>query len=234
MTDTESEYAVVLRGVSRTYRPVKAQEVFALRDVDLEVEAGEAVALVGASGAGKSTLLQLVGAMDQPDAGELMADGRRLDGAGRRELQRHRRRVGFVFQRFHLLPALTVVDNVIAPVLPQRVDFDKRERALELLASVGLGDRARSLPSMLSGGEQQRVAIARALIGRPALLLADEPTGNLDSTVGGEIVDLLLSMRERHDATLLIATHNSAVASACDRTVRLHDGRVVADSAAVA
>jgi putative ABC transport system ATP-binding protein len=148
---------------------------------------------------------------------------------GRRELERYRRRVGFVFQRFHLLPTLTVLDNVIAPVLPQRVVFDKRERARELLVSVGLGDRARSLPGALSGGEQQRVAIARALIGKPSLLLADEPTGNLDSVVGGEIVELLLSLRQQYGATLLVASHNPAVAAACDRTVRLHDGRIVAD-----
>jgi putative ABC transport system ATP-binding protein len=229
MTETGSKTAVSFRGVSRTYRPAKGQQVAALREVDLDVAAGRAVAVVGASGAGKSTLLHLVGAMDRPDSGEIHVDGRRIDRLGRRELERYRRRVGFVFQRFHLLPTLTVLDNVIAPVLPQRVVFDKRERARELLVSVGLDDRARSLPGELSGGEQQRVAIARALIGKPSLLLADEPTGNLDSVVGGEIVELLLSLRQQYGATLLVASHNPAVAAACDRTVRLHDGRIVAD-----
>jgi putative ABC transport system ATP-binding protein len=229
MTETGSKTAVSFRGVSRTYRPAKGQQVAALREVDLDVAAGRAVAVVGASGAGKSTLLHLVGAMDRPDSGEIHVDGRRIDRLGRRELERYRRRVGFVFQRFHLLPTLTVLDNVIAPVLPQRVVFDKRERARELLVSVGLGDRARSLPGALSGGEQQRVAIARALIGKPSLLLADEPTGNLDSVVGGEIVELLLSLRQQYGATLLVASHNPAVAAACDRTVQLHDGRIVAD-----
>ena len=229
MTETGSKTTVSFRGVSRTYRPAKGQQVAALREVDLDVAAGRAVAVVGASGAGKSTLLHLVGAMDRPDSGEIHVDGRRIDRLGRRELERYRRRVGFVFQRFHLLPTLTVLDNVIAPVLPQRVVFDKRERARELLVSVGLGDRARSLPGALSGGEQQRVAIARALMGKPSLLLADEPTGNLDSVVGGEIVELLLSLRQQYGATLLVASHNPAVAAACDRTVRLHDGRIVAD-----
>lgn len=204
----------------------------ALRDVDLDVEAGEALAMVGASGAGKSTLLQLIGAMDRPDAGQIHVGGRRIDRLGLRELELHRRRVGFVFQRFRLLPTLTALDDVFAPVLPQRVNYNKRERARELLASVGLADRAASLPGTLSGGEQQRVAIARALIGEPSLLLADEPTDNLDSAAGGEIVELLLSLRRQHGATLLIATHNPAVASACDRIVRLHDGHIATNGTA--
>jgi putative ABC transport system ATP-binding protein len=206
--------------------------VAALRDVDLDVEAGEALAMVGASGAGKSTLLQLIGAMDRPDAGQIHVGGRRIDRLGLRELELHRRRVGFVFQRFRLLPTLTALDDVFAPVLPQRVNYNKRERARELLASVGLADRAASLPGTLSGGEQQRVAIARALIGEPSLLLADEPTDNLDSAAGGEIVELLLSLRRQHGATLLIATHNPAVASACDRIVRLHDGHIATNGTA--
>jgi putative ABC transport system ATP-binding protein len=221
-----------LRAVNRTYRPTKGQQVAALRDVDLDVEAGEALAVVGASGAGKSTLLQLIGAMDRPDSGQIDVGGRSIDRLGRKGLDQHRRRVGFVFQRFHLLPTLTALDNVLAPVLPRRVNYNKRERARELLASVGLADRAASLPGTLSGGEQQRVAIARALIGEPSLLLADEPTGNLDSTAGGEIVELLLSLRRQHGATLLIATHNPAVASACDRIVRLHDGQIATAGAA--
>ena len=147
----------------------------------------------------------------------------------RRELAEHRRGVGFVFQRFNLLPALTVIDNVAAPVLPYRVPFDKHARARELLAAVGLEERATSLPSRLSGGQQQRVAIARALINRPPIVLADEPTGNLDSATGAEIVDLLLRLRADHGMTILLATHDSAVAARCDRVVRLKDGRVADD-----
>ncbi|MEV0969654.1 ABC transporter ATP-binding protein [Microtetraspora glauca] len=201
----------------------------ALDEVSLDIEAGSAVALMGASGAGKSTLLHLVGAMDRPDAGEILVDGARVDDLPRRGLDRYRRRIGFVFQRFHLLPALSVLDNVLAPVLPRRVDFDRKARAMDLLDAVGLTDRASALPSRLSGGQQQRVAIARALIGRPPLLLADEPTGNLDSGTGHEIVDLLLTLREAYGMTMLVATHNPEVAAVCDRVVRMRDGKIAAD-----
>jgi putative ABC transport system ATP-binding protein len=141
----------------------------------------------------------------------------------------YRRRIGFVFQRCHLLPALTVLDNVAAPLLPYRTDFDKLDRARELLDGVGLAGRENALPSELSGGQQQRVAIARALMNNPVLLLADEPTGNLDSQTGGEIIDLLLDLRERHSMTMLVATHDQVIASRCDRIVRLLDGRIVDD-----
>ncbi|MET8169367.1 ABC transporter ATP-binding protein [Streptomyces sp. NPDC005329] len=198
----------------------------ALDSVDLEIDDGEAVAITGPSGSGKSTVLHLIGGMDRPDEGTVEVDGQEL---APRRLDAHRRRTGFVFQRFHLLPALTVLDNVLAPVLPRRVDFDRRARAMELLEAVGLASRADALPSELSGGQQQRVAISRALIGRPGLLLADEPTGNLDSATGREIVDLLFSLRERYGMTLLLSTHDPEVAVSCDRIVRLRDGRVVAD-----
>ena len=212
---------VRLRGVTRRYA-----ELVALDAVDLRVESGAAVALTGPSGSGKSTVLHLLGGMDRPTEGTVDVDGEELTA---RRLDAHRRRVGFVFQRFHLLPALTVLDNVLAPVLPRRVDFDRQERARELLEAVGLAERANALPSELSGGQQQRVAIARALINRPGLLLADEPTGNLDSTPGREIVELLLSLRERYGTTMLVATHDVEVAANCDRIVRLLDGRIVAD-----
>jgi putative ABC transport system ATP-binding protein len=213
--------SVALRGVTRRYPGLTA-----LDGIDLEIEDGAAVALTGPSGAGKSTVLHVVGGMDQPDSGTIEVDGEELTS---RRLDAHRRRVGFVFQRFHLLPALTVTDNVLAPVLPRRVDFDRRARATELLEAVGLAERADALPSELSGGQQQRVAVARALINRPGLLLADEPTGNLDSVIGREIVDLLLSLRERYGMTMLVATHDAEVAASCDRIVRLQDGRIVAD-----
>ncbi len=142
----------------------------------------------------------------------------------------YRRRVGFVFQRFHLIPALSALDNVMAPVLPYRTTFDKRDRARRLLEAVGLGGREHSLPSRLSGGQQQRVAIARALINRPALLLADEPTGNLDSHTGGEILDLLLDLRARYGMTVVVATHDPQIAVRCDRYLRLSDGRITDDA----
>ncbi|MFF3934580.1 ABC transporter ATP-binding protein [Streptomyces phaeofaciens] len=198
----------------------------ALDAVDLTIDDGEAVAVTGPSGSGKSTVLHLIGGMDRPDEGTVEVDGEEL---APRRLDAHRRRIGFVFQRFHLLPALTVLDNVLAPVLPRRVDFDRKARAMELLEAVGLAARADALPSELSGGQQQRVAISRALINRPGLLLADEPTGNLDSATGREIIDLLLSLRERYGTTLLVTTHDPEVAVSCDRIVRLRDGRVVAD-----
>ncbi|MFH9862538.1 ABC transporter ATP-binding protein [Streptomyces sp. NPDC017202] len=213
--------SVTLRGVSRRYPGLTA-----LDEIDLEVAAGEVVMLTGPSGAGKSTVLHVTGGMDQPDEGHVEIDGTPLIP---RDLDRHRRRVGFVFQRFHLLPALTALDNVLAPVLPRRVDFDRRARGMELLEAVGLGRRADALPSQLSGGQQQRVAVARALINRPGLLLADEPTGNLDSVIGREIVDLLMSLRERYGMTMLIATHDAEVAAGGDRVVRLQDGRITSD-----
>jgi putative ABC transport system ATP-binding protein len=220
---------VRLRDVVRRYPVDGGEAIVALDGVTLDIAEGAAVALAGPSGSGKSTLLHLVGALDRADAGTVEVGDRELGALGRRELASYRRGVGFVFQRFNLLPALTVIDNVLAPVLPYRVDFDKEARARELLAAVGLSGRETSLPSRLSGGQQQRVAIARALINHPKLLLADEPTGNLDSRTGEEIVDLLLELRARHGTTIVLATHDSQVAARCDRVVRLRDGRVVDD-----
>jgi putative ABC transport system ATP-binding protein len=221
--------AVDLHGVSRRHRTGSDQVVVALAGVDVAVRAGSTVALWGPSGSGKSTLLQLIGGLDRPDAGSIEVFGERLDQLSGRALAAYRRTVGFVFQRFNLLPALSVLDNVAMPVMPYRVEFDKRERAGELLELVGLGGRGDSLPSRLSGGQQQRVAIARALIGMPRLILADEPTGNLDSRTGSGIIDLLLQAQERQGATVLIATHDLRVAERCERVVGLADGLVVSD-----
>ncbi|MEU6340971.1 ABC transporter ATP-binding protein [Streptomyces sp. NPDC046977] len=212
---------VTLRGVTRRYPGITA-----LDGVDLEIADGVSVALTGPSGAGKSTVLHVIGGMDRPDSGSVEVDGAELTAA---RLDAHRRRIGFVFQRFHLLPALTALDNVLVPVLPRRVEFDRRERAMELLDAVGLAGRAGALPSQLSGGQQQRVAVARALINRPGLLLADEPTGNLDSATGREIIDLLLALSEQFGMTMLIATHDAEVAANCDRIVRFQDGRITSD-----
>jgi putative ABC transport system ATP-binding protein len=222
---------IELSEVRRRFRIDETQSITALDGVSLRVAEGEAIALSGPSGSGKSTLLHVIGALERPDSGRVRVEGADLGAMSRRELAAHRRRVGFVFQRFNLLPALTVLDNVLAPVLPYRVDFDRHERALELLAAVGLEQRGDSLPSRLSGGQQQRVAIARALINAPPLLLADEPTGNLDSRTGESIVDLLLELRAQRQMTIVLATHDGQVAARCDRVIRLRDGRITDDIA---
>jgi putative ABC transport system ATP-binding protein len=221
--------SIRLEAVTRRFRIDADRAITALDRVDLEIEQGAAVAVSGPSGSGKSTLLHVIAALERPDEGTVAVGGRGLEGRSRRELAAHRRRIGFVFQRFNLLPALTAIDNVMAPVLPYRVDFDKEARAGELLEAVGLQGREASLPSRLSGGQQQRVAIARALINRPSIVLADEPTGNLDSRTGSEIVELMLELRAAHDMTIVLATHDSQVAARCDRVVRLLDGRIADD-----
>ena len=220
-------FPVRLDEVSKRYRPAPGQVVTALDRVSLSVEAGSVVALMGPSGSGKSTLLHLVGAMDTADEGTIRVGDREVTELSRRDQTEYRRTIGFVFQRFHLLPALTVVDNVAAPLLPRRGAAEIAPRARALLHAVGLDGKGDVLPSRLSGGEQQRVAIARALLNDPGLVLADEPTGNLDSATGAAIVDLLLRLREERGMTILVATHDRSVAERCDRIVRLEDGRVL-------
>jgi putative ABC transport system ATP-binding protein len=222
--------AVALNGVSKTYRSGMGLSVHALDDVSLDIAAGQLVAISGPSGSGKSTLLHVIGGMDVPDRGTVRLGDQEITGLGDRERAALRRRVGFVFQRFHLLPALTGLDNVLAPVMPYRVGFDKPARARELLEAVGLGDRGNDLPSHLSGGEQQRVAIARALINRPGIVLADEPTGNLDSANSGLVMDLLLRLRGDLGFTLAIATHDPTLTRRCERIVMLSDGRIQGDT----
>jgi putative ABC transport system ATP-binding protein len=211
--------------VSRHYGHGEAA-ISAIDHVTLTVETGEAIALMGPSGSGKSTLLHLIGAMDRPTSGTIHVDGMAIEGLDRKQSAAYRRRIGFVFQRFHLLAALSLLDNVLAPLLPLKLDHDPEPRARELLAAVGLAGREQVTPGQLSGGQQQRVAIARALINNPILLLADEPTGNLDSTTGSEILNLLLDMRSEHHTTLLIATHDPTVAQRCGRRIHLSDGRL--------
>lgn len=221
--------ALELHGVTRRYVSRPGQEQTALHNVSLSISPESVVGIAGPSGSGKSTLLHLIGAMDSPSEGNVVVGGVDLSSLAKSAQAEFRRSIGFVFQRFHLLPALTVIDNVAAPLLPYRAQFDKFERARELLAAVGLEDRADSLPSSLSGGQGQRVAIARALINDPGLLLADEPTGNLDSTTGAEILQLLLDLRDQRGMTVMVATHDPVIASRCDRIVRLEDGRVIDD-----
>ena len=203
------------------------QVLTAIKKVTLEIEPASVTALSGPSGSGKSTLLNLIGAIERADEGTIEVDGLDLTGRSRRDLAAYRRTVGFVFQRYNLLPALTALDNVISPVLPYKTGGDKRKRAQELLDAVGLGDRASALPSRLSGGQQQRVAIARALMNSPRLLLADEPTGNLDSRAGAEIIELLLGLRADRGMTVVIATHEQQVMARCDQLLRLSDGEII-------
>ena len=217
---------VVISGVTKTFNS-GGVEVTAVDDVSMEIAPGSMVALTGPSGSGKSTLLHLIGAIEPLEDGVITVDGTSVGELRRGRLAAYRRGTGFVFQRYHLLPALTALENVLAPVLPYRVGYDKGARARELLAAVGLAGRERSLPAQLSGGEQQRVAIARALMNRPALLLADEPTGNLDSRNGAEILDLLVSLREEHGMTVILATHEQHIAARCERLARLRDGRII-------
>jgi putative ABC transport system ATP-binding protein len=229
---TEPPGATTIRftDVRKTYRTGTGLPVPALAGVTLSIPAAQVAAVTGRSGSGKSTLLHLAGAMDQPDSGTVHVGDLDLTRLRDRQRAAYRRTIGFVFQRFHLLPALTAIDNVLAPVLPYRTDFEKRTRATGLLAAVGLAGREHDLPAKLSGGQQQRVAIARALISAPRLLLADEPTGSLDSTTGTEILDLLFTLCAQHRMTMLIATHDPALAARCHRQIHLTDGQITADT----
>jgi putative ABC transport system ATP-binding protein len=221
--------SIKLRGVNKHYGIGKDRRVAAADDVSLTIEAGAFVALTGASGSGKSTLLHLIGAMERPDSGTIISGDTEITALRSAPLAAYRRTVGFVFQRYNLLPALTTLDNVVAPVLPYRTSWDKRDRGRQLLAAVGLDGREDSLPAQLSGGEQQRVAIARALVNTPSLLLADEPTGNLDSRNAAEILGLLTRLRAEHQMTVLLASHDPQIAAQCERLIRLRDGAVIDD-----
>jgi ABC-type lipoprotein export system ATPase subunit len=222
-----SELLLRARALTKTYTMGK-RSLEVLRGVDLDVARGEFLALRGSSGAGKSTLLHLIGGLDLPNEGEILFDGQNLVAFSERKLTEFRnRRVGFIFQAYHLLPELDALENVCLPARMARISSATVEaRGRELLARVGLKDRLDHKPSELSGGEQQRVAIARALINEPVLLLADEPTGNLDSHTGGEIIELLKSLRVERQMTLVIATHDAKVAANAERVIELVDGRI--------
>jgi len=223
-----NEPILTVRGLTKEYVMVR-RTLQVLRGVDLEVARGEFLALRGASGAGKSTLLHLMGGLDQPNAGEIIFAGQNLAGYSEAKLTAFRmRQVGFVFQAYHLLPELDALENACLPARIARTPAaEAAARGRELLTRVGLADRLDHHPSELSGGEQQRVAIARALINGPELLLADEPTGNLDSKSGGEIVELLKALCAERRMTLIIATHDARVAAQAGRVIELIDGRMV-------
>ena len=222
-----SEPLLSARGLAKSYT-MGERTLEVLRGVNLEVARGEFLALGGSSGAGKSTLLHLIGGLDTPNAGGIYFDGQDLARCSEGELTHFRnRRVGFVFQSYHLLPELTALENVCLPARVARIAAAAaEERGRALLARVGLRERIEHKPFELSGGEQQRVAIARALINEPELLLADEPTGNLDSHTGGEIIELLKNLRDEKRMTLAIATHDEKVAAHAERRVQLVDGQI--------
>jgi putative ABC transport system ATP-binding protein len=234
MTTTPTPVATkpryLLDGVARVYK-MGGGDVRAVDGITLSIAPGEFIAIEGPSGSGKSTLLQLIGGLERADAGRVELDGEELSTLGDADLTALRNRaIGFVFQHFNLIPTLSALDNVALALAPRGVSkAERRSRSAAMLQRVGLGDRLEHLPSALSGGEQQRVAIARALVIRPRVLLADEPTGNLDTATTNEIVDILGSLGE-DDVTVVLITHATEVAERAKRRVNLRDGKVVSDS----
>ena len=226
---TDAPPVILLRAVTKVYA-MGAGEVQALRGVDLEIRRGEYVGVMGPSGSGKTTLMEIVGCLSRPTSGCYEFDGRRVDAIDDVALAGVRgERIGFVFQTFNLLPRLTAVENVELPMLYRRVGRrERRERALALLTRVGLAARADHRPNELSGGERQRVAIARALVNRPSVVLADEPTGNLDTTTGGSILDLLERLHAEGQ-TVVLVTHDPAIGARVGRAIHLRDGVVERD-----
>jgi len=223
MTDDLGGVEVAVAGVSKSF---DGGRIRALVDVSLELAPGDFFSLTGPSGCGKSTLLNLIGALDRPDSGSIVVGGERLEQL--EDPARYRARtVGFVFQFHNLIPTLTALENVQVPMFGRGLARREREaRAQELLEECALAHRTRAYPATLSGGERQRVAVARALANGPRLLLADEPTGSLDSSTGAQIVELLLALREQRGMTILLVTNDGEVAEAADRTLRLRDGRI--------
>jgi putative ABC transport system ATP-binding protein len=224
-TDVKPGPAISLAGVNLSLGRGAAR-VHILKDINLHIGAGEAIGLVGPSGSGKSTLLMVMAGLERPDTGAVSVAGADLGKLNEDGLARFRgRHVGIVFQSFHLIPTMTALENVAVPLELAGV-ADAHERAAHELAAVGLGDRFNHYPAQLSGGEQQRVALARALAPDPAILVADEPTGNLDETTGKQIIELLFAGHEKRGTTLVLVTHDNALAKRCDRMVRLRSGRI--------
>lgn len=221
-------YVIETRNLTKIYA-LGGEEVRALDGVDLSVAGGEFLAIFGASGSGKSTLLNMIGALDRPTSGEVILNGENIAKLPDRKLSRIRReKIGFIFQTFNLIPTLNATENVMAPLMP--VEPNRRrleEKAKALLRMVGLGDRMHHRPSELSGGQRQRVAIARSLINEPSIILADEPTGNLDSKTGDEIISIMRSLNEEKKETFIIVSHNPQIASTVDRVIHLRDGKII-------
>ena len=220
---------IEVRGLSKTIDS-GSHRVEILKGIDLTVPRGQFVAVMGPSGSGKSTLLGLLAGLDAPSSGQILLDGQEITHLGEDEMAVLRgRKIGFVFQSYQLVPTLTAEENVLLPLDVGADGYDGAARIRELLESVGLSDRLDHYPVQLSGGEQQRVAIARAFVCRPPLILADEPTGNLDSANGRHVLEMLLDLNRRERTTLLLVTHNRELAALADRLISLHDGRIVLD-----
>ena len=220
---------ISLRNLTKSYK-LPGQEVPVLHGIDLDIHAGEFTALVGSSGSGKSTLMNIIGFLDRPTSGSQMFRGRDVSSLDDREESRIRNReIGFVYQNFNLLPRCTASENVALPLFYRENSGDVRARVAEALGRVGLGDRACHRPNEMSGGQRQRVAIARALVGGPSLILADEPTGALDSRTGSEIMSLFRDLH-RQGATILLVTHDREISARCDRAIEIRDGAIVSDT----
>ncbi len=216
---------LTLQNIVKSYQ-IKSDTYQILRGVNLQISSGDFVAIMGPSGSGKSTLLNIIGCLDSPSSGEYILDGNSVSSLSARELSKIRNTyIGFIFQNFNLIPSLSVLDNVLLPSF--YLGYENRDRAIELLSAMGLSERLLFKPNELSGGQKQRVAIARALMNNPAFLLADEPTGALDSKTGKEIMDLIVSLNKKERKTILMVTHDPAIAKKAHRTIHLQDGRII-------
>jgi len=218
---------IELKGVSRVYK-LGGEEIYALNDVSLRIEDSDFVAIVGPSGSGKSTLANVIGGLDVPDKGEVLIDNTNIAGLSDLALSSYRnKKIGFIFQTFNLQPGYTALENVMIPMLFSGISAaERKKRAIECLTAVGLTDRLNHRPDQLSGGQRQRVCIARALANKPTIIIADEPTGNLDSKKGTEIVDLLKELNQRAGITLIVITHDQDLARQAKRVITIQDGRI--------
>ncbi len=223
-----SDYVVETKDLTMTYK-IKDHEVIALNNVNLKIERGDFIAIMGPSGSGKTTLINIIGGLDRPTNGTIILDGNDLNEMNETALTQLRcRKIGFVFQSYNLIPILTALENVELPTIAAKLSSDEgRTRALAILEQVGLSDRLNHRPLELSGGEQQRVAVARALVNSPSIVLADEPTGNLDSETGIQLINLIRTLNRESGVTFIICTHDQMVAQHANRIVRIKDGRLV-------